>query len=151
MSHGNKNQGKPVTITLTVNAEALYNLNPQPLSNNQGELDTYCSLSDDNNGKIPANGTLNDYCTDVYSANTVTFKGASSSPGYRVLINSITTDNPNFFASDPPGQSGIVTATLKDGIDGVIDTYTINFSIDPPGNDTAQVYSLDPKLQGRPK
>ena len=151
MCGGNGKKGKPVTITLTVNASDLYNLNPQPLTNNQGELDTYCSLSDDNLGKIPPGGTLNDYCTDVFSGNTVKIKGASSSPGYRVLIDSIS-NNPAFFASDPPGQSGVVTATLKDGIDGVVDTYTINFTINPSGNPTEnpnRSYSLDPKLRGK--
>ncbi|MGB5203277.1 MAG: hypothetical protein WBM77_03770 [Maribacter sp.] len=150
MSGGNK----PVTITLEVRAKDLYTAIPQPLSTNQTELDTYCGLSDNNltaPGKIPPGGTLNDYCSDVYSTNKVIWKGKNSgSDGYRVLIDSIS-NNPSFFASDPPGQSGIVTATLKDGIDGVVDTYTINFSIDPPGNGAAQSYSLDPKLRGNPK
>lgn len=141
-------KGKPVTITLTVNAEDLFNANPQPLSNNQGELDTYCSLSDDNLGKIPPGQTLNDFTSEVFAGNTVTWKGVSANPGYRVLIDSIS-NNTNFFASDPPGNDGKVTATLKDGIDGVLDTYTIKFSIDSPGNEPAKSYPLDPKLSGK--
>ena len=150
--NGNKPTGKPVVITLSVDAEALYTANPQPLSTNQVELDTYCGLSDDNisqAGQIPPGGNLNDFTSTVYSSNTVTWKGKNSgSNGYVVKIDSIS-NNPNFFASDPPGNSGIVTAVLKDNINGVGDTYTIGFSIDPPGNGAAQSYSLDPKLQGK--
>ena len=142
------NSSKPVKITLTVNAEALYNANPQPLTNNQAELDTYCSLEDDNLGKVPPGLTLNDFTSDVYNGNTVTWNGKSGDvQGYRVLIDSIS-NNPNFFASDPPGQNGTVTATLNSGVaPGTVDTYTINFTIDPPGNETPRSYSLDPKLK----
>ena len=144
--------GKPVIITLTVSAKDLYNLSPQPLTNNQGELDSYCSLSDDNTtnpGQIPPGGNLNDYTSTVYAGKTVTWVGANSeNDGYRVLINSIS-NNPAFFASDPPGQSGRVTATLQNNINGVEDTYTIFFTIDPPGNESALSYQLDPKLSGK--
>ncbi len=151
MCGGNGNTGKPVKITLEVNADELYKLNPQPLTNNQGELDAYCGLADDNLGKVPPGLTLNDYTTDVYAGNTVTWSGMSAgegSNGYRVLIDSITTKTPAFFKSDPPGKDGRVTATLADNINGVEDTYTINFTIDPPGNGSPRSYSLDPKLKG---
>jgi len=160
MCGGNNNPtppiGRPITITLTVNASALYNADPQPTT--QTELDTYCSLSDDNTvlrgGRIPPNGTLNDYTTQVYSANTVSWVGVNNGDaGYRVLIDSIS-NNPTFFASDPPGNSGRVTAALKDGINGLIDTYTIGFTIDAPGSqelNPPKSYPLDPKLQGNPK
>ena len=156
MCNGNGTpKGGPVKITLTVRASDLYNANPQPLSNNQAELDTYCSLDDDNTnepGKIPPGGTLNDYTSVVYADQTVTWVGKNANnDGYRVLINSIS-NNPNFFSSDPPGQSGQVTATLRGDINDKTDTYTIGFSINPPGNpqdNPPQIYSLDPKLSGR--
>lgn len=149
MSGGNDNTNRPVTITLNVRAEALYNAVPQPA--NQTELDTYCSLSP---GQIiPSGGTLQDFTTNVYSGNTVTWIGRSSdAANYGVLINSIS-NNPNFFASDPPGSSGQVTATLKTDIDGVGDTYSIGFTINPPGNPATfppKPYTLDPKLRGNP-
>lgn len=151
MCGGNGNQEKPIKITLTVtDAENLYNANPQPST--QAELDTYCSLADDNTtspGKIPDGGTLNDFTSEVYAGNTVSWTGNNAgSNGYRVIINSIT-NNPNFFSSEPSG-SGLVTATLRSDIDGKQDTYTINFSVDPPGNDEAKTYNLDPKLSGKP-
>jgi len=144
--NGNKPTGKPVKITLTITAEALYNANPQPTS--QAKLIPYCSLSDDNLGKIPPGLTLNDFTSEVFDGNTVTWNGVSSdASGYRVLITSIT-NNPNFFSSEPHGNSGVMTATVKAGIGNIPDTYTIGFSIDPPGNDPAKPYGLDPKLQG---
>jgi len=142
--------GKPVIITLTVtDAKTLYDADPQPST--QLELDAYCTLKDDNNGKIPPDQTtINNFLSQVYSDNTVTWKGDNgnnSTSGYRVLINSIT-NNPNFFKVEPTGSSGQMIATLKTGIGGVEDTYTIGFSIDPPGNATAKTYGLDPKLGG---
>ncbi|NNC69966.1 MAG: hypothetical protein HKN90_03995 [Flavobacteriaceae bacterium] len=141
------NSGKPVKITLSVRSEALYNANPQPST--QLELDAYCGLSDDNLGKIPPGGpqNINEFTSQVYNGNTVTWDGVSSdNPGYRILIDSIS-NNTSFFASDPPGQDGKVTATLKSGVaSGTLDTYTITFSIDPPGNGTPKTYNLDPKL-----
>ena len=81
MCGGNGNTGKPVKITLEVNADELYKLNPQPLSNNQGELDAYCGLADDNQGKVPPGLTLNDFTTEVYAGNTVTWSGMSAGEG----------------------------------------------------------------------
>ena len=142
------NSSKPVKIILTVNADALYNANPQPLTNNQAELDTYCGLSDDNLGQVPPGLTLNDFTSVVYNGNKVTWDGKSGdTPGYRVLIDSIS-NNTNFFASDPPGQDGKVTATLRSDVaSGILDTYTIGFTIDPPGNGAPRSYQLDPKLK----
>ena len=142
------NSSKPVKITLTVNAESLYNANPQPTS--QLALDAYCAISDDNLGQIPPGGpnNINEFLSEVYNGNTVTWDGKSGdAAGYRVLIDSIS-NNTNFFASDPPGQDGKVTATLRSDVaPGTLDTYTINFSIDPPGNGTPKSYSLDPRLK----
>ncbi len=142
------NSSKPVKITLTVNAEALYNANPQPLSNNQKELDTYCSLADDNLGQVPPGLTLNDFTSVVYNGKTVTWDGKSGDVGgYRVLIDRIS-NNTSFFDSDPPGQDGKVTATLRSDVaSGTLDEYTITFTIDPPGNGAPKTYSLDPKLK----
>lgn len=141
--------GKPVIITLTVNGSDIYNANPQPVGGIA--TDPYCVLSDNNNGRIPpGETTINNFLSQVYSGNTVTWQGANSGTGgYRVLITGIT-NNTNFFASPPHGGSGRIDATLKDGIGGVFDTYTINFTIDPPGNGTSKPYTLDPKLGGNP-
>ena len=139
--------GKPVTITLTVNASSLFNANPQP--KNETELVTYCGLSDNNCGQIPpGKTTLNNFLSQVYNSNTVTWVGDNGgSNGYRVLITGIT-NNPSFFASEPNGNSGRVTTTLKDDVAGIDDTYTISFSVDPPGNGDPKKYTIDPKLRG---
>lgn len=141
---------KPVTITLCVSASALYNANPQPT--NQPELDVYCVLSDNNGGLVtPGGSSVNNFTSQVYAGNTVTWVGENcGNDGYRVQIDTIT-NNPNFFKSDPPGSDGRVTATLKDDINGVEDTYRITFTIDSPGNPTQyppKSYTLDPKLGG---
>ena len=140
---------RPVTITLTVRAEALYTADPQPST--QAELDTYCSLAP--GSIIPAGSTLQDFTTNVYSSSTVTWIGASGdAANYGVSINGIS-NNPSFFASEPVGNSGRVEAALKPGINEVGDTYTIGFTINPPGNPTTyptKSYSLDPKLMGNP-
>lgn len=139
--------GKPVTITLTVNAADLFNANPQPTS--QTALDAYCSLSDDNLGSIPPGKTLNEFTSEVFDGKTVTWRGASSSPGYRVLIDSIT-NNTSFFSSDPPGNNGVVTATVRTDVSpDTEDTYTITFTIDSPGNESPKTYALDPKLRAK--
>ena len=58
---------------------------------------------------IPKDGlTLNDFTTEVYAGNTVTWSGMSAgegSNGYRVLINSISTDTPAFFKNSSPDPS----------------------------------------------
>ena len=141
---------KPVTITLTVHTDGLYTANPQPTT--QNGLDQYLTIADDNNGRIPpGQTTIQNFLSQVYDGNTVTWIGANSGiPGWRVSIDSIE-NNPNFFASDNPGNDGRVTATLNNDIDGVIDTYKIYFSVIPPANvGTPKSYILDPKLKGNP-
>lgn len=137
---------KTVNITLKVSAQDLYNANPQPTT--QAELIPYCGLKDDNKGKIPPGKTLNDYTTEVSGGYNVTWDGKSTDvASYKVLITGIT-NNPAFFSSEPKGNSGKMTAKVKDGIGDVLDTYTIDFSIDPPNQD-AKYYSLDPKLKAK--
>ncbi len=141
--------GKPVVITLTVNGSDIYNANPQPVGGIQ--TDPYCSLADNNNGRIPpGETTINDFTSQVYANNTVTWVGANTGTGgYRILITGIT-NNPAFFDVEPRGNgnSGQLVADLKGDINEVNDTYTISFSVDPPGNGTPKPYTLDPKMQG---
>ena len=142
---------KPVKITLSVRAQDLFLADPQPA--NQTQLDTYCGLTDDNNGKIPTGGTLNDFTSDVYAGNTITWDGKSSqSGGYQVLIDSISSENATYFTRENLGSPGPgkVSVNLNTNIPGVPDTYTINFSIKAPGQGGTKSYSLDPKLKGNP-
>ena len=75
---------KKVTITLTVNASALYALvNPT-----QDQIDINCSLSDDNGGSSP-DGKIEDFQSNVYINQDVRWQGATNDPGYSVAITSI--------------------------------------------------------------
>ncbi len=145
--------GKPVNITLSVGASALYNANPQP--SNQTELDTYCSLLDNNNGAIPPGETLNDFTSQVYLQQRVTWLiNNSGNDNYQVKILSVVNSStPPFFnpntISAPQGGAASVNGTCN--VSSGSDTYTINFRVtkpDPQGG--SKDYSLDPKLGGNP-
>lgn len=141
--------GKPVSINLTVSAYDLFNANPQPTT--QDQLNSYCSLSDDNNGSTP-DGKNADFVSNVYSGQQVTWTGSNSTNpndnGYRILITEIN-NNSSFFPTNPlNGQSGRVNATCDSNIGSLNDTYSIYFEINPPGNGTPKSYRIDPKLQG---
>lgn len=146
--------GKPVKITLGVNAFELYNANPQP--SNQTELDNYCRLIDDNGGHIPPGDTeqtIQNFTSEVYHNKKVKWKAINTVPGddYQVSIVQVSNDSDYFtenpiMAKDNNGwTSGDLTATLTG-----TDTYTIEFTVIPPTGvgHGAAVYQLDPKLHG---
>lgn len=144
---------QPVTITLYVSAEDLYNVSPQPTRQQQDELDAYCILGDNNaisRGKPDDGGNLNSFTSQIYSGDDVTWVGQNiKNDGYRVLIDEIS-NNSSFFPSNPlTGNGGRVVGKPIQGINDLIDTYTIKFFIDAPGNQQQQgPYYLDPKLGG---
>ncbi len=147
------NMGQPVTITLYVSAEDLYNVSPQPTRNQQAELDAYCILGDNNDlsrGKPDPGGGLNTFTSQIYSDKQVTWVGQNiKNDGYRVLVDEISSDAPFFTTNPLTGNGGRVVGTPKEGINNVIDTYTIKFYIDPPGGQPQSgPYYLDPKLGG---
>lgn len=145
--------GKPVFITLTVQANALYAID-YPTG---PQVDNCSTLSDDNNGSS-GNGVIDNFQSNVYANNTVTWSGVTADPngvdrGYNIAITQIS-NNSSFFPGNPltgtPGRSGNVSATANGNIAGQNDTYTIYFTIYPPGNGTPKSAGLtiDPKLQG---
>ncbi len=155
--------GKPVSITLTVEASTLYAKKPYPPA--QSVVDGLCTLGDTNHGNSP-NGTIEDFTSQVYINNDVTWIGATKYPtgidrGYSVAINSVVhetdANDPNdipFFSSPAlgsPGRSGNVNLTVTDdsNLDGKHDVYTINFSVYATGNNHLN-YSIDPRLSGNP-
>ncbi|MBT8284114.1 MAG: hypothetical protein HKO75_01930 [Flavobacteriaceae bacterium] len=145
--------GKPVNITLSVRASALYNANPQPAD--QTALDTYCSLEDNNNGAIPPGKTLNDFTSQVYKDQLVTWLiNNSGTDNYQVKILSVVnSSDPPFFnpstISAPQGGAASVNGTCN--VNSGSDTYTINFKVTLPGSKGGtKNYSLDPKLGGNP-
>lgn len=145
--------GQPVTITLYVSAEDLYNVDPQPTEEQQNELDAYCILSDNNDitsrGKPDVGGNLNSFTSQVYSGQPVTWVGQNiKNDGYQVRIQLIS-NNTGFFPTPTlDGNGGRVSGTPNSGIDQQVDTYSIQFSIDPPGQGPSNNYQLDPKLGG---
>lgn len=141
--------GKPVKITLTVNAAVLYAMN-SPVS--QTDIDNQCQLADDNNGNSPNNGGIQNFQSNVYDSNFVTWVGETADQGYSISIDQIFNGS-QFFSTNPVfgngGRSGNVRATVNSNITpGALDTYKIYFSIYPPQNGTAKPYGIDPKLQG---
>ena len=143
-----------VKITLNVQANALWNMtNPT-----QAQIDSCCSLSDDNNGNSP-NGTLEDFTSQVNVNKNVKWVGATNDRGYTVAINSISYeaegDDVNIFANDTiygsGGRSGNVNANVKNdnSLVGLHDDYLISFSIYDTPTDS-KTFTIDPKLQVNP-
>jgi hypothetical protein len=140
--------GKPVNISLTVQAATLYAIEDPT----QQDVDDNCQLCDDNNGQSPNNGPIEDFVSTVYTNNFVKWTGDTADQGYSIAIDKIANDS-NFFATNPVlgngGPSGNVRAEVSSTVSsGSIDVYTIGFYIYPPRNGTAKYYSIDPKLQG---
>ena len=143
--------GKKVTITLTVNASALWALtNP-----NQTQIDAECSLSDDNSGSSSSN--IENFESEVYINNDVKWQGETNDSGYSVAITSIVyeagvNNDVNFFdnttINGTGGRTGNVTAKVKNDSNllNKLDVYTINFSIYNSGN-SSKPFSIDPKLK----
>ena len=79
---------KKVTITLTVNASILYQIeNPS-----NAEVDGNCSILDDNHG-TSYNGTIAEFKSEVYLGHDVVWTGRTKGPegidsGYSVSIGS---------------------------------------------------------------
>lgn len=149
---------QPVNITLTVRASDLYTANPQPA--NQTALDGYCTLIDNNNGRIvpppgSSSGTLQDFTSQVYHNQLVTWLITNSQGGpYQVKITSINNDSdPPFFSPNPISapQNGAASVNGTPLVSSGEDTYTINFTVtDTRPGGTTKNYSLDPKLGGNP-
>lgn len=143
--------GKKVTITLNVNASALYALvNPT-----QSQIDNCCSLSDDNAGSSP-NQKIEDFESTVYINNDVKWQGETVDSGYSVAITSIVyepnvNNDVDFFDSPTingtGGRTGNVTAKVKNdpNLLNKLDVYTINFSVYASGNNS-KPFHIDPKL-----
>ena len=148
--------GQPVTITLYVSAEDLYNVVPQPSLDQQDELDAYCILGDNNDisrGKPEPGGNLNTFTSQIYYNKQVNWFGDNIlDNGYQVNIDSITNAGSLFPSETLNGNGGRVVGTPNKTSGG--DTYTLNFSIVAPGQgppeDRTKKYHLDPKLGGNP-
>ncbi len=166
--NGNQPTGRPVVITLTVSAKGLSDATEPPLIPTSAVIDQYCSIFDDTPGRPPYTGTREDFTSDVYIGNRVTWRGVTADPngvdsGYSIAIQSIVyepkTDVPNdvsFFPSPLAGGNGRsadATTLISDdsALVGKLDIYTINFLIYAPGNNTPfGPYPIDPKLSGKP-
>ena len=147
-----------VTVNLYVSAEDLFNIPEDPNTIPQGQLDAYCVLGDDNRilrggksqkGRVPKDGTLNDFVSQVYANDYVTWIPHNiMRDGYKVEIESIQ-DNSGFFEPNDwvYHKNGSVTGHLKKNIEGKEDTYTIYFNISR-GSQSKKGYHLDPKLGG---
>lgn len=154
---------KKVKITLTVNASVLYGL-PSPVT--QSQIESNCTLSDDNNGRIPANGKIEDFTSTVYINQDVEWDGDvtdknGTNKGYNVSIESIVYDatknsqssDENFFSSGTltgtGGRSGKVSSKVKnkETLEGKHEYYTINFKIYPKGTTDPKSFPIDPKLR----
>jgi hypothetical protein len=147
--------GKPVTITLTVEAYKLYN--------DQLTVLNACTLSDDNAGSSP-DGTCGNFTSNVYLNNNVKWVGKTkdntTDQGYDVAITSVVyiadpTDVDFFDLATLPGsggRKGNVNGNVKNDRElvGQHDSYKINFDIYPPANSSLpkKSYPIDPKLQG---
>jgi uncharacterized protein YraI len=143
-----------VVITLNVQANTLWNIqNPT-----QAQIDSCCSLTDDNNGNSP-NGTIEDFTSQVNLAKNVRWVGVSNDNNYTVAIDSITyeADGSDVNAFDTTivagsgGRSGNVNANVRNdnGLVNQHDDYLIRFSIyDTPTN--FKSYPIDPKLHINP-
>lgn len=146
---------KNVQIVLTVDAKSLYQMsNPS-----QEEIDTYSTLSDDNDG-ISENGKVQDFLSNVYLGRNVEWIGSTTDEGYSVAIDRIVYD---FDLNDPNdkcmleddisimgsgGSDSKVIATIKDQIEmhKTLNVYKIEFSI--YHNNESRSYLIDPKLIG---
>ncbi len=158
--------GRPVIITLTVSAKSLADATVPPLIPTSTVIDANCSIFDDKPGRPPYTGPREDFTSDVYIGNRVTWRGVTADPngidsGYSIAIQSIVyepkPDDPNdvsFFTSPltgQPGRTGDATTLITDdtALDGKHDIYTLNFFIYAPGNNTPfGPYPIDPKLRG---
>ncbi len=145
---------KKVNITLTVQVNNLLALvNPT-----QAQIESYCSLSDDNGGSNQGGGGIETFLSNVYINNDVKWVGATNDQGCSVSIDSIVYESEDgdtdFFTSTnvggTGGRSGNVTATVKNdpNLAGQLDIYTINFTAYPQGNGGEASFHIDPKLQG---
>ncbi|MCJ7465089.1 MAG: hypothetical protein MUO53_00150 [Maribacter sp.] len=156
--------GKPVVITLTVEASSLY----AAVDPNQEFVDSKCSLLDDNGGNSVDVKTFE---SNVYLNNNVRWVGATKFPldvdkDYSIAIDSIRHEatpqsdptaptNENFFSSviinGGGGRSSNVNAVVNNNSNLInqLDVYTINFSVYPKGNNP-KPFHIDPKLRGNP-
>jgi len=143
---------KPVVITLTVQAETLYNkVNPT-----QAEIDACCSLSDNNGG---TGSPIEEFTSPVFINNNVRWVGATSDQGWTIAIDSIVyepdTTDVDFFdsttISGSGGRSGNVNANVKNdpALIGNHDQYKINFSVYKSPNEH-KPFPIDPKLRVNP-
>ena len=148
---------KNVQIVLTVDADSLYQMsNPS-----QEEIDTYATLSDDNDG-LSENGKVQDFLSNVYLGRNVEWIGSTTDNGYSVAIDRIVYDfdvndpNDKCFLEDDisimgsGGCNSKVVATIKDQQEmaKTLNIYKIEFSIHY--NNVAKSYLIDPKLIANP-
>jgi len=145
---------KNVQIVLTVDAAKLYHMK----NYNQDDIDSYCTLTDDNDGKS-TNGKVQDFLSNVYLSKSVEWVGASINNDYDVAIDRIVYDfdlnDPSdiYFLEDDEkingtgGKHSKVVATVKDQQD-IADTqniYKINFSV--YYKKERKEFLVDPKLK----
>lgn len=151
--------GNKIKITLTVaNASGLYAL-AQPVP--QTVLESFCELSDDNNGSSPNGGGIEQFESTASIDKDVTWQGVTSSQGYTIAIDTIVyepnvNNDVDFFdtAQLPPPPRGPVsrnedvTAKVKndESLKGRIDVYKINFRIYQSSRHW-KAYSIDPRLK----
>ena len=167
MCGGNGNPpGKPVKITLTVQASSLFALGGTSFT--QTQVDNLCSLSDDNDGGNSSN--VNTFESNVYLNKNVQWVGAVKDEkgvdkGFSIAIDSIVHEatpqsdptapsNDNFFASATinggGGRSSNVNAVVKNNTSLInqLDVYTINFSVYDQQNNHFS-FPIDPKLRAK--
>lgn len=145
---------KPVTITMTIQASSLFEMsNPT-----QAQVDSCCSLSDNNKGTSP-DGTLENFTSFVFLNEFLSCFGISKDSNYTISIDSIVykpkSNSVNFFDSatikGSGGSSGNVMAKVRDDkyLIGKTYLYNVHFSIHST-NSSSKSFSIDPKLQVNP-
>ena len=141
--------GQKVTITLTVEANLLYDMT-NPI---QEEVDKKSRLKDDNLGCAPG-GKIKDFQSSVFINNDVMWEGKTNDPdgldkGLSVNIESIVMKGgTNIFGIDPLLGSGgrVVAKVINDSkLNRQIYEYKIKFRINKPDCDP-KFFTIDPKL-----
>ena len=141
---------KDVLIILGVDAQKLYEENPQPT-----DLNNYCILFDDNGGSSP-DGTLENFKSNVFRGKRVTWQGipinTEKDADYSIEIESIDSKGDNTVLvnrqNTKKSKSKVTKAKVKgsDMSKKSEETYTIKFSITK--DSITKTYTIDPKLKG---
>lgn len=134
---------KDVTITLTVDTDGLWG---------NESVDTYCSLSDDNNGSTP-NGKPEKFESAVYPSRKVTWivKKKFSNAEKDVELTEVDYERgEEIFGNNPlfaDNNGKIKQDVLDDAATGDEDTYKIKFKLVDKSQNSHQDNEVDPKLR----